>query len=338
MWLNKAITFLENILNINRNKNNYNYKQIFNLYQVYTSYFSNDKFNTFYHGPINNYLITDFKDIMNDLNIFEEENYIIKDNLKLGKDYSLMKEMDWKIIKELFGEPNLIKSKINNLEFLKIKALIFDKRIIKYNKLNYLKQKYIHIRKNYSIKDFKEKILRCFDYIFENKNNKKSIKNEEKNKFIHEKSQILVNSDKEIEKDINNDNEITGNKTDINNNKKDNNVNEIYNFNFYKLSKNKRHLLIEILTAYINNIPIYESINVEKIYLSNDNSLESLYNFYDKSKDILMIEIFEKNSNQFLCPKTKNENNLYQCSSCKNYVSLNNNFKCKKCHMSFYCS
>ena len=265
LWLNKAINFINNILNIYRNKNNNTFKQIFNLYQVYTSYFNNEKFNAFYPGPINNYLITDFKDIMNDLNIFEEENYIIKNNLKLGKDYSLMKENDWDIIKELFGETNEIKRKINNLEFLKIKALIFDKRIIKYNKMNYLKQKYINIRKNSSVKDFKEKILRCFNYIFENKNYEQLIKNEEKNKFINEKNEFLSNSDKGIEKDINNDNEITGNKTGLNKKKKDNNDNEIYHINFYKLSKNNKHFLIEILTTFINNITVNEINNVKKI-------------------------------------------------------------------------
>ena len=312
LWINKAIYFLNDILNINRNENNFLFNQKFNLYQVYTSYFNNENNFAFYPGPIDNYLISDFKDIWIDF-LFEDENYIIKNELKLGKDYSLMKENDWKIIKDIFGATNKIKRKINNLEFLKVKPLILDKRIVIYNKLNNLKQKYIQIRKNATLKDFKEKILRCINYIFEDSNNELN--------------------------DINEIIETSNNKIDINeNSKRDNSNNEIYKINFYKLSKINSYLLIEILTAYINNIPIYENINVEKININNDNSLESLFNVYDKSKDILLIEITEKNSNQFLCPITKNEINLYQCSTCKKEIPLSNKYNCKICHMSFYCS
>ena len=335
LWLNKAITFLDNISKINRNENNNKFKQMFNLYQIYTSYFNNEKCIIVYPGPIDNYYISDFKDIWNDLSL-EEENYIIKKGLNLGQDYSLMKENDWKIIKEVFGATNEIKRKINNLEFFKIKSIIFDKRIIKNNKLNYLKPKYIQIGKNSTIKDFKDKILKCIDYCFESKKEDNIIIKEEKNLFNKEKNE------KEIEKNINNNdiNENKEKKMDINEDEKidNNNDDNIVKVNFFKLSKNNKYLLIEILTSFINEIPVYESINIEKINLNDNNPLESLYNQYDKSKDILLIEIIDKNSNQFFSQKTKNENGLYQCSSCKEYIPLKNKYNCKICRMSFYCS
>ena len=78
IWLIKAIIFLDNISNINKNKNERKkkFEQTFNLYQVYNSYFKqNDKKYIYYPGPIDNYYISDYKDIWNDL-LSDDENYI----------------------------------------------------------------------------------------------------------------------------------------------------------------------------------------------------------------------------------------------------------------------
>ena len=338
IWLFKAIIFLDNISNINKNKNERKkkFEQTFNLYQVYNSYFKqNDKKYIYYPGPIDNYYISDYKDIWNDL-LSDDENYMIKNGLKLGENYSLMKEKDWMLIKEIFGTTNEIKRKINNLELLRIKVIIFDKRKIEHNKFNNLKQKYIQIGKNKSIQDLKEKILRCFNYLFEKNVEENNIKKDTKDGEINIKDKNINDKNKEnLEK--NTENEIIDEKINIDNNSIDNKDNK-EKIKFYKLSKNNKQLLIEIFTAFINKIPTYESINLEEININDDSSLDLLFDNYNSIKDILLIEIIRENSNPFFSIKTKNEKGLYQCSICKKDFPLKNKYNCNICHMSFYCS
>ena len=341
IWLNHAIIFLDGILNLNDNEKKDKLNEIFNWNQVYLSYFNKNNIqNHLFPGPIDNYYITVYKDIWIDP-LKEDENNLIKNELLLNKDYNLIKEKDWIIIKDMFGTTNEIKRIINNLELFKIKVIIFDKRFIEHNKINYLKSKYIQIGKNNNIKQFKEKILRCVKYSFENNNNEKNINKEEI------KINTNVNMTENI-KDINDDDKYKikdkdNNKKEgmINNNNicKNSDIDEIQEtINIYKLSKKNKKLLFEIFASFINKIPKYESIYIEKINLKDDSPLELLFNYYDKSKDILLIEIIHNNSNQFFTPKIKNEKGLYQCSQCQKYIPLKNKYNCNICHMSLYCS
>ena len=334
LWVNKAIAFLNNFskIIINEKEKKNRIKQMFNVYQTYNSFFNqNEKKDIYYPGPIDNYYISDFKNIWNDP-LSEDENDMIKNGLSLGKDYVLMKEKDWMIIKEIFGSTNEIKRKINNLELLAIKAIVFDKRIIK-NDITFLKQKFFQIGKNTTIQEFKEKILRCFINSLESKNEKEE-KQEIVKKEINIKDKTNIN-DKKIENRENKDaNNITNN-SNINNYI---NENKEIKISFYKLSKKKRQILIEIFTSFINDIPTYKSNIIENIDLKDDNPLESLFNNYDKSSDILLIEIINQKSPQFLSQIQKTEKNLYQCSVCEKKIPLENKYNCKLCHMSFFCS
>ena len=307
LWINKAIKFFDDIIYLIDNDGKNNYKQIFDLYEIYYTYFhKNQKKINFFPGLIDNYNIIDYKDIWKDNNNDkEDENYLIKKDLVLGKDYSFVNETEWKELKELFGATNEIKKKMNNLELFDIKAIIFDKRIIKYNKLNLLRYKHIIIGKNNNIKNLKEKIIRTLNYIFENQSNQII-----KNRNINE---------------TNNSNNIIDEKNE-------------YKIHLYKLSKKNKQLLVEILTSFINGIPVYESINIENINLKDDNSLELLFNNYNKKNDILLIEIIPKDSYQFLFQKKKNDKELYQCPTCKKWISLKNRYFCEICHFSLYCS
>ena len=348
-WVNKAIGFIDEVLNLNDIYKKNELNKFFELYQVYSSFFHKKKKLICYPGPINNYNIIDHKDIWRDLEN-EDENYIIRKELLLGKDYCLVKEQDWNQLKELFGATNEIKKKIDNLECFNLKMIILDQRVIKYNKLNLLRPRYIIIGKKLNIIDLKEKIIRIINYTFEKNNNNKdencniTNSNESNNKFDEKNT-----NDEDInicDNGIINENKIINNINKVNiyqnNNIEENNIHNIdddneYKIHFYKLSKKNRQLLVEIFTSFINRIPSYESINIEKINLKDDNSLDLLFENYNKSTDILLVEVIPKNSYQFLFPKAKSDKDLYQCSICKKLITLKNKYNCEICHFSLYC-
>ena len=118
-------------------------------------------------GPIDNFCLTDFKDIWKD-NINEDENYFLIKDLKLNEDYCLINEKDWNILNSTFGSTNKLLRKKDNLELIRIKFILFDKRINNENKNTcLLKMKYIQINKNVTIKKLKEKIINISNYNLE---------------------------------------------------------------------------------------------------------------------------------------------------------------------------
>ena len=110
-------------------------------------------------GPIDNFSITDFKDYWHDgINI--DENYFIKNELKLNENYYLINEKDWSLLTKYFGATNEIKKKANNLDLIPLEFILFDKRINDINNnMDLLKLRYIQMNKNSTIKQFKEKIM-----------------------------------------------------------------------------------------------------------------------------------------------------------------------------------
>ena len=156
IWLNKAQEFINYILRSEMDDRESSLDNSFNLYEVYNKYFGfESESKTFpYPDKIDNYCISDFKDIWKDP-INEDENYLLKNNLKIRKDFYLVEKKDWNKFNDLFGSTNEIKRKINNLELIKIKVIILDKRIAKTKSLNLLKIKYIQTRKNINIKELK---------------------------------------------------------------------------------------------------------------------------------------------------------------------------------------
>ena len=345
IWLNKAIKFIQIMISLN--DNDYSRKdqvnKIFDINGVYNYYFDYQSIKNFYPGPIDNYYISDYKDLWKDA-INEDENYIIKNGLILDRDYILMKEKYWNIIKDIFGATNEIKRKINNLDLLLIKAIILDKRIISSNNLNLLRSKYIQIGRKENVSDLKEKIINYLNQYFGSKDNEKE--NEINGEEITNDERIKINisdfsdtKDKIKEEDDNNS--LNGINVYENINLNDEiviNNDEEEKIIFYKLSKKNKQLLLEIFTAFINGIASYPSIFFEKLNLKDNDNIESIFNYYNKSKDILIIEIVKKNDYQFLIEKEKNKNNLYKCSLCNSFFPLKNRYNCKICNMSFYCS
>ena len=339
LWLQRAYYFINFILKSEENEREANINQCFSLMEVYNYYFNFEKDGNLYPypGKIDNFCISDFKDIWYDP-INDDENYLLKNGLKFGKHFVLSEKKDWDILKDIFGATNEIKRKINNLELIKIKVIILDKRFTKKKYLNLLKAKYIQTRENINIKDFKEKIGRCVDFTLEI--------NEPEDEYEHNEDENFENIDekntcdediimKDLVIDDNNiahthkDDELTNNLNIYEND------NEKKNIFFYKLNQEDKELLMEIFTGFINDIPKYESTKINKMKAEDEEPLELLQKRYDESKEILIIEIVEKNSDSFLSEIEKNENG-FQCSICKKVST--NGYNCPKCHMSFFCS
>ena len=313
-WVFKAKIFITN-LNVslkNEEKEDSFLENSFNEDYVLYSYFedlneSKNSDNSIYPGPINNYNLLEYKDFWEDP-INEEENIFIKKNYKLNKDYFLINENEWKMLNDIFDSSNELKIKRNkikeNVEFIKLKALILDKRLGKNILLNSLKRRIIQIKNNYDIKQLKEKIIRCISYEL------KKVKKDKLGFF-----------DKDDEEEMN---EHTKR------------LYQTSNIYFYIIDKKNKNILVEICTAFTNKINFYNSTLLKEVSLKEEEPINKLLNIYNKKEHILIIEINDKN---FLRQIKPIENNLiYKCDICNNKVNEQNKYKCGKCNISILCS
>ena len=278
------------------------FNDAFDMKNVLSVFVSEDKLNkpiqgkTYFPfpGPINNFPMSDWKDILYDP-IDEEENTLIKKYLILKKDFFWINHKDWMTLKQAFNCTNEIKRKKKETEMIQLSAFIFDSNMRKYKNesIKFMKKKVIQISKNKTLKDFETKIKRCLDY------------------------------------------EIDMIKGDKNENKK-NDEKIVY---LYKIKKNNKDIIIEMILSFINNIQTYESIFLKEIIFSNEDkekSIESILKEYNPRTEILVIEIYDpKDNNRFL--KSINE---YNCSICNKKIEDIKNSKdiCKLCSMYLFCS
>ena len=334
-WLKNAIKFVKNFLS----KESYelNIDEIFQIYDIFQCYFGDNnnisEINAYPHpGKVNNYVISDFKDIWKDPEN-EDENYLLKDNISFFDDYSLVNENNWNFINELFKSTNEIKRKRNNLQLIKFKVVILDKRFLR-NHLNLLRPKYIQTNLKVNIKTFKEKILRCINHALYS-----SIENDNMNLNETTDDGDIIMTDRTEKHNLNSDNNLINN----NNNDSKDIINfedtiEKINFNFFKMKKVNKPLLIEIFTAYKKELQKYESIYLEKLDLKDENKLIEIINSFNKLTDILIIELNPKNSESFLYQKHYDTEGLYQCSTCQIKISFREKYICDRCNYSIYCS
>ena len=336
-WLINAINFVKNILS--KESNELDADDIFRIYDIYQKYFGdnnnniNNETNSYtYPGKINNYIISDFKDIWRDP-VNEDENYLLKDNISFFEDYSLVNENNWSFINELFKSTNEIKRKRNNLQLIKLKVVILDKRFLR-NHSNLLRTKYIQTNLKINIKEFKEKILRCINHSL---NCSEEIDNMNLNEITDDGDIIMTDRTGKLTPDE--DRNLMNNN---NNDSKDmisfeDNIESI-NFNFFKIKKLNKSLLIEMFTAYKNELQKYESVYIEKLDLKDENKLLEIINFFNKSTDILIIELTPNTSSSFLYPIQNDIDGLYQCSTCHSKISFREKYICERCNFSIYCS
>ena len=162
-WAVKVKTFFEPYLANFTDKKNF-IKKAFEPKSVYDYYFDEKEKQSslfIYPGPINNFPLISFKDCWED-SANPDENIFLKKDIRINDDYALINSEDWNFLKEMFDCTNEIKRKVNNLNLKKIKFLLLDKRISKGNETLYLlKQKYLQINQNSTIKQLKMKILNC---------------------------------------------------------------------------------------------------------------------------------------------------------------------------------
>lgn len=244
-------------------------------------------------GPINNFDITDFKDNWND-NINIDENFYIKDDMKLNVDYCLINQNDWNFLNSYFGSTNEILRRKNNLELIKFKFILFDKRINnRNNNIDLLKFKYIQINKNLTIRQLKEKIINIMNFNLEKK---------------------IFNDNNELSKEVINNKNLVF--YTLEKNKKEIlieicfgyiiNINKYESIYIDKLDLEDNITIKDFFTKYNKN---YKILLIEVVENNKNNFLEDL-----KIK-------FEGEYKCTICNKTiKDINKKYNCNFC--YLSI----------------
>ena len=353
-WFIKAYQFFMDYSKIRDNwiKGNY-FREVFDANYCYQSYFDiyeELQKNSYKNSPfpclIDNYSIINWTDnLLDPLN--EDENIILKKNLKEGKDYLLLEKKDFELLENFFGVTNIIKRKKTDL--IEFKAIILDKNLYNEDNFYILRKRHLQISKSYNILDLKEKIIRCINNNLETVQKEKELleklakkrKEKEKEKLKEiEKTYGLKTQNKKEDKE----NEENIKKEEIiqeAENKKNNNIklnNNDYSIHFYLLEKLKKDILMEICVSLVNDLTKYESIFLQKISISEKDSISNLISLYDKKKHILIIELQNNNSPLFINPLIQ-INNKYLCSSCNKEIDqLSKSYKCNICNYSLYCS
>ena len=368
-WFNKANQFFLDYSKIRDNniKNSY-FKEVFEPSYCYFNYFDlyeelKNKSYKYSAFPclIDNYSIINWTDNWLDPSN-EDENYILKKDLKEDKDYYLLNKNDFELLQNFFGVTNIIKRK--RIDLIEIKAIILDKRFIDKENNFLLKQRYLQIRNDYKINDLKEKIGRCIDFNLKNIQKeilnfpkKKSVIKKKEKKEEEQKNEIKQDKDtkdgntieekKEKDNKVENkekDNKEENKEKDIkeemekkegneDNNKEENYENKI---KFYFLEKEKKDILMEICISLVYKLPKYESIYLQNIDISNDDSISKLLSSYNKKNHILIIELYQ-NESPFIRPLIPN-NNIYMCQVCqKEITDVIKVHKCNICNYSLFC-
>ena len=88
--------------------------------------------------------------------------------------------------------------------------------------------------------------------------------------------------------------------------------------------------------SFVNEISSYDSLYIHKINISDEENISKLFSYYDKKRNILIIEIQKDNEQLFL---NEIKNDKYFCSECQKEISsFENIYKCNFCHFSVFCS
>ena len=166
---------------------------------------------------------------------------------------------------------NIIKIKKSCNAFIEIKAILLEEKLYEKDNNYLLRKRHFQIRKDYKIKELKEKIIRCIEFNIQKEKyltDNYISKEDEKNYDKKEMNKI----EEKIKKNIDN-----------------------YNIYFYLLEKDKKDILMEICISLSNNLQKYESIFILNIpIISEENFLSNILSKYDMNKYILIIEIQKK--------------------------------------------
>ena len=342
-WFTKAYQFFLDYQKVRDNliKGSY-FKEVFDVNYCYMSYFDQIEWlqnNKHTYSPfpciIDNYSIINWTDNWLDpLN--EDENIILQNNLKEGKGYFLLEKNDFDLIQNFFGVSNIIKRK--KTDFIEFKAIILDKRLTNKKNISSLRKRHLQVKQNNKIIDLKEKIIRCIEYALKNNKNEYEILMEKKRTREEKeksKANYRIKKEKKEEED-----EEKKTQEEENQEEENNKINsKEYNIHFYLLEKSKRDVLMEICVSLVNDLPKYESVYLQKIDISENDSITNLISIYDKGKYILIIQLENQNLSPLFINPIISNNKIYTCSSCKNEINnLDKAYKCNICNFSLYCS
>ena len=170
-WVFRAKLFIDPFIEARKdNIENLLLEESFDQIKVYESFMGkNDNkmlknyYGIVFPGPINTYELIAQKDYWIDpINI--DENIIIKNDLMNNKDYFLIGENDWNFLSNIFEATNEIKMKKKDYKLYQIKMLIIDPKLRLKEYHNLLKKRIMQINSESTIKDFKNKIIRCLNY------------------------------------------------------------------------------------------------------------------------------------------------------------------------------
>ena len=277
------------------------------------------------------------------------ENLLIENSFDVEKVYhSYTGKQDKSNLKNLFGV--IFPGPINNYEMLDLKDQWFDPLNLEEN---------IIIKSNLKLNDdyflINENDWNFMKEIFDTTNEIKRKKKDEnfyKIKILIIDPRLALNENEYLLKrrfiQINLDSNITDFKKkiircleyDIN---KDMNCDSIEENEvvFYLVNKENKDILIEICISLKNNNKIYQSLYIQQIKIQNDEeSIKNFFNYFDKSKYILIAEIIPKDTLSFIHPiiGTANKSNIYNCSVCNELINLSEKYNCSLCNMSLFCS
>jgi hypothetical protein len=168
VWVENLLNFIEN--------NTKKIEKKFDKSQVCLCYFS-ERVNDYtgaYPGPINNFFLINFNEIWYDPHPnFLHTNIILKKNMKEKTDYFLLERKDFEDLKIYFDSYYDIERTsiefndelIVEVNLFKIKVLIFSEILNKDIYLPLICPRYLQLSRKDTIKDFKEKIIRCLNNV-----------------------------------------------------------------------------------------------------------------------------------------------------------------------------
>lgn len=175
LWVKNLITFINKFEKYAKTDRFYDHlDKIFSKTYVLNLYFSDDGNYDFAHYGIhpcevNNFFIMQFKDSWVDPDKNEENtNVYLRKGITENSDFFYLNERDWEFVKETFGCNYEIMRKtavisgnmLIEVNLRKIKVLVLNESLRDSN-INLIKPRNIQISKEHTIKDLKEKVLRC---------------------------------------------------------------------------------------------------------------------------------------------------------------------------------
>ena len=304
MWLMKLKTFIEPYMEARKEQiidllclNAFDSEKVFDFIQREENSLLLKAFGVYFPGPISNLNLNEIKDFWYDpLN--EEENEILKDNLKFRENFYFINKDDYFFLKNIFKETNELKRNNISDEIYKFKIIIIEPRLAKDDNKFLLKKRCLQININGNIKELKNKIIRCLNYELDEKNNIKDM-NYWNNLYENNNVDFFVLDKKNKEILI-----------------------ELF-ISFVNNNKIYESLYIQKIQFENNETSIKDLFN----YFDKQTQI-LIAEIVPKNNFNYINPIINLNKNK----------NIYNCSICDDQFNLREKYNCDLCNLSLFCS